>query len=499
MKFYRLLPSLLGTLPLLCPAAQAAQLQSWRFDPGQNRLDFATDTAIQPRAQVLANPTRLVIDLPGTTVTQPLAQQTVGGAIQTIRVGQLDAATTRIVLEVTPGYTFDASRLTIQGLTPSQWFIQLPPFHALGASVAPVAAAKSALTSAHPTSAQLPAPAIPVPGMLAPPLATIQSVDLINQGTQLLIRADRPLRQQGQWDRQTGTYLLRLSPARLPATLSGPQLGQESPLGRLRFRQDSPDTVLVLAQPRPGVQILGVNQPSSQTVAIQLQVPPAAVRSSLPPTIAYQGGTATMPPALARPAQRPRGVSTGESRLSLPQGMRIAVIDPGHGGPDPGAVGIGDLYEKNVVLPIAQQVAAILEQHGVRAILTRNDDRDLDLEPRVQIAEQANATVFVSIHANSLGLDRPDINGLETYYFSSGEQLAQIIHTNITQTLPVRDRGVRQARFYVLRRTSMPSVLVETGYVTGAEDAPRLANPAYRSQMAAAIARGILQYLQQGN
>jgi len=477
VKFYRLLPGLLGTLPLLCPAAQAAQLQSWRFDPSQNRLDFATDTAIQPRAQVLANPTRLVIDLPGTTFTQPLAQQAVGGAIQTVRVGQLDAATTRIVVEMTPGYTFDASHLAIQGLTPNQWFVQLPPLQTLGTSV---------MSAGFPSPPPSPTFTVP-PANAAPMLATIQTVDLVNQGTQLLIRADQPIRQQGQWDRRTGTYLLRLSPARLPASLRGPQLGQEGPLGQLRFRQDSPDTVLVLAQPRPGVQILGVNQPTSQTIALQLQGLPPSARSAPPPRLAYQGGTAPAPSLGLQAAPRP-----------LPQGMWIAVIDPGHGGPDPGAVGIGDLYEKNVVLPIAQQVAAILEQHGVRAILTRNDDRDLDLEPRVQIAEQANAAVFVSIHANAIGLDRPDINGLETYYFSSGEQLAQIIHNSIVQALPVTDRGVRQARFYVLRRTSMPSVLVETGYVTGREDAPRLANPAFRSQMAAAIARGILQYLQQG-
>lgn len=479
MKLYGLLPSLLGTLPLLCPAVQAAQLQSWRFDPGQNRLDFATDTAIQPRAQLLANPTRLVIDLPGTTFNQPLTQQTIGGAIQSVRVGQLDAATTRIVVEVTPGYTFDSRYLAIQGLTPSQWFVQLPPPQAAGLGSIP--------TPPFPAASVPPSAATPLINATLP-LATIQSVDLINQGTQLLIQADRPLRQQGQWDRQTGTYVLRLSPARLPTSLRGPQLSQEGPLGRLRFRQDGPDTVVVLAQPRPGVQILGVNQPTTQTIAFHLQGPPPAIRSrslpsrgsSLPPLLSYQGGTVTTPQV-------------------LPQGTRVVVIDPGHGGPDPGAVGLGNLYEKDIVLPIAQQVAAILEQNGVRTILTRNDDRDLDLEPRVQMAEQANATVFVSIHANSLGLDRPDINGVETYYFAAGEQLATAIHASIVQALPVNDRGVRQARFYVLRRTSMPSTLIETGYVTGREDAPRLANPAYRSQMAAAIARGILQYLRQGS
>jgi N-acetylmuramoyl-L-alanine amidase len=172
------------------------------------------------------------------------------------------------------------------------------------------------------------------------------------------------------------------------------------------------------------------------------------------------------------------------------------VIDPGHGGPDPGAVGIGGLQEKGIVLDIGTKVAALLQQQGVQTLLTRSDDRDLDLEPRVQMAEQANATVFVSIHANAISLSRTDISGLETYYYQSGQELAQTIHQTILQGVGISDRGVRTARFYVLRKTSMPSVLVEVGFVTGQDDAARLSNPAYRTQMATAIARGILQYLQ---
>jgi N-acetylmuramoyl-L-alanine amidase len=112
------------------------------------------------------------------------------------------------------------------------------------------------------------------------------------------------------------------------------------------------------------------------------------------------------------------------------------------------------------------------------------------------MAERMNATVFVSIHANSIDLTRPDISGLETYYYSS-QRLAQSIHNSILQSVDIQDRGVRSARFYVLRRTSMPSVLVEVGFVTGREDAAKLSNPSYRTQMAQAIARGIIQYLQQ--
>jgi N-acetylmuramoyl-L-alanine amidase len=86
---------------------------------------------------------------------------------------------------------------------------------------------------------------------------------------------------------------------------------------------------------------------------------------------------------------------------------------------------------------------------------------------------------------------------LETYYFDSGLPLAQTTHTTILQNVNVRDRRVRKARFYVLRKSSMPSILVEVGYVTGVEDSPQLATQAYQSQMAQAIARGILQYIQQ--
>jgi N-acetylmuramoyl-L-alanine amidase len=177
------------------------------------------------------------------------------------------------------------------------------------------------------------------------------------------------------------------------------------------------------------------------------------------------------------------------------------MVDPGHGGPDPGAIGIGGLQEKGIVMSISQQVASLLEQQGVQAVLTRTGDSDLDLEPRVAMAERMNANLFVSIHANAISMSRPDINGLETYYYSgpSSARLAQTIHNSILQGVDIQDRGIRTARFYVLRRTSMPSVLIEVGFVTGRDDAVKLSNPTYQNQMAQAIARGILQYLQQNS
>lgn len=107
-----------------------------------------------------------------------------------------------------------------------------------------------------------------------------------------------------------------------------------------------------------------------------------------------------------------------------------------------------------------------------------------------------HANVFVSIHANAISMSRPDINGLETFYYSAGLPLAKVAHANILQSIMLRDRGVRQANFYVIKRNPIPAILIETGYLTGAEDAPKLADPGFRSQVAMAIARGILQYLQ---
>ncbi|WP_171574374.1 N-acetylmuramoyl-L-alanine amidase family protein [Leptolyngbya sp. Cla-17] len=183
--------------------------------------------------------------------------------------------------------------------------------------------------------------------------------------------------------------------------------------------------------------------------------------------------------------------------LPIPKSGITVVIDPGHGGGDPGAIGIGGLQEKEITLSVSQQVVALLKQKGVNAVLTRSGDQEVELAPRVDFAEQANADVFVSIHANSFTASRTDVSGIETYYSSSdGLSLARTIQTNLLQELGARDRGVKQANFYVIKYTDMPAALVEIGFVTGAEDAARLASATGRTKIAQAIARAILQYVQ---
>ena len=179
----------------------------------------------------------------------------------------------------------------------------------------------------------------------------------------------------------------------------------------------------------------------------------------------------------------------------IPRGATVVVIDPGHGGRDPGAVGIGGMQEKQINTTISNRVQQQLQAAGITVLMTRSSDVFVELDARAQFANRAGADLFVSIHANAISMSRPEVNGLETYYFSSGERLARSIHTAVLRNVNMRDRGVRQARFYVLRNTTMPSVLVETGFVTGAEDAARFRDPAAVNRIADGIARGILDYL----
>ncbi|HEY9906684.1 MAG TPA: AMIN domain-containing protein, partial [Thermosynechococcaceae cyanobacterium] len=115
-----------SSLVLLPTAADASKLETWRFDANQNQLEFTTDQDVQPTAQLLPDPTRLVIDLPGIVLGRPAMSQSGSGAIQNIRVGQFDRGTTRIVVELAPGYTIDPTQVKFRGITARQWTVQIP-------------------------------------------------------------------------------------------------------------------------------------------------------------------------------------------------------------------------------------------------------------------------------------------------------------------------------------------------------------------------------------
>jgi N-acetylmuramoyl-L-alanine amidase len=321
-------------------------------------------------------------------------------------------------------------------------------------------------------------------------VATIEAVELNGDRNQLLIKTDQSLTYTSGWDRSSGMYRITFADAQLARAVKGPNLDSDDPLLRVRVQQPTPRTVIVSVLPAAGVRVGELNQPSPELFALQLQRSTIVSAPPIPPEKQPEViniPTIEPPPT---PASSPKPRRVGQGRI-------VVVIDPGHGGKDPGAIGLRGLQEKNVILPISKKIADILEKKGIQVVMTRDSDYFVDLGPRVEIADRANANLFVSIHANSMPANRTDVNGLETYYYSSGQGLARAIHSSVLQNVDIRDRRVRKARFYVLRKSSMPSVLVEVGFVTGVVDSPRLGTTAYQNQMAEAIARGILQYIQQ--
>ncbi|MGM9987325.1 MAG: N-acetylmuramoyl-L-alanine amidase, partial [Bacillaceae bacterium] len=185
---------------------------------------------------------------------------------------------------------------------------------------------------------------------------------------------------------------------------------------------------------------------------------------------------------------------------------RVIVLDPGHGGHDPGAVNHNGVLEKNITLNVARFAEPLLEKLGANVILTRTSDTYLTLSERTRIAEDIEADAFLSIHANSSTSD--SANGLETWYYSSGRAvmaaserdakskiLAQMVQEELVAELGLTDRGIKEGSFYVIANTrSMPSALTELGFVSNPKESLFIDDTAVQKRMAQAITRGFIRF-----
>ncbi len=491
LKIYWFLLTL-GSILFLSSPAEAGRLVRWNFDRTQNRLEFKTNDRVQPQAQLIFNPTRLVIDLPGTTLGQQTVNQSVGGTIRQIRVGQFNDSTARIVVELAPGYTIDPQKVEFRGADPTQWFVTLPTPQRISQQPTPTPS-PSPSPSPSPTPTQsLPASAFQV---------TSNGL-VVALGGQKLDEDDIRIKP----NRRRGLVEIDLRGITLPDSLVGKatsvtsdvvnqiQFSQESEnLARLTLQvpQDSPewnaffsnrlDSLLII--PRGG----GNFEPTTLVVPSE--------DNSTEPVVSNPDGDISVPPPDSNQVPSPPTLPPTTPVPPIRKDGRVLVtIDPGHGGKDPGAIGIGGLREVDVVLPISLEMTEMLNQNGVQVQLTRNADYFVTLAGRTQLANRVGSDLFVSIHANAAPGGRAGANGVETFYYSSGRTLAAAIQNSIMERFDMNNRGVKQARFYVLRTSRMPSALVEVGFVTGDEDSRVLANTACRTEMAKAIAVGILRY-----
>ena len=619
MRFHWLLSGFIGAF-LFCSPARAGKIVSWEFESQDRSLVFTTDEGVQPEAQLLSNPTRLVIDLPGTTLGRETVKETYEGSIKGFRIGQPEPNTSRIVVELAPGYSLDSDDIEFEGVSPTEWEVkfsepeisriniadnsdaetlELPqvelPTSLPGLEDADVPAATSVASSPHIRATkngffvdidgnrqikidserngdridfvlegitlpdELVSQAVAVnqygvstiefdqksdsealmslaveegsPDWLAtfsrikglllvpkgklPTSTTVaaspdatesesmgettpddsavgEEINLIDEieladDEELVIYADNELAAVASRS-SNGIYQVTIDNAELSEDFKGPQLEAGSPISQLKVRQE--DSRVVIEVTTRLRYHLGKISAEDNAVALPIEVGVAPLPQTdaplLPPRFSKAPKNRPFPSNPVTPAKSDR--------------PRI-VIDPGHGGHDPGTIGIGGFREKDVVLPISFDVVEILRKQDIEVIMTRDTDNFISLEGRTDMANRIDADLFVSIHANAINLSRPDVNGLETYYYKSkqGRRLAEIIHWSILNGVNIDNRGIRQARFFVLRHSAMPAVLVEVGFLTGAIDSARLKDPDHRRQMAEAIARGIIEYIKQND
>ena len=607
MRFHWLLSGFIGAF-LFCSPAEAGKIISWDFEPEDNDLVFMTDEGVQPEAELLSSPTRLVIDLPGTSLGRETVKESYQGPIRGFRIGQPEPNTTRIVIEWAPGYTVDADDIEFEGVSPTHWTVEIPDpkisrvtssskdpevldlpqielptaLPSADTSTASVASSPHIKATKNgfyigidgnrqikidserngdridfvlegitlPTDLASQSVAINqygvstidfeqsdddravmsmsvdkgspdwlatfsrIKGLLLVPrgklpnstnvassddsqtevvvtpvesenedISAIDKIELVD--SEFVIHADNEL--SAVASRQSnGIYQITIDNAQLAEDFQGPQLQAGSPISELKVRQEGSRVVLeVTTRLR---YYLGKLDAENEKIAFPIELGVAPLPENDAPLL---------PPGFAK-APKDR-VFQRDIPPVLPSDRPRIIIDPGHGGHDPGTIGIGGIQEKDIILPISLDVAEILRKQDIEVILTRDSDNFISLQGRTDMANDVDADLFVSIHANAINLSRPDVNGLETYYYKSGRRLAEVIHWSILNGVKIDNRNIRRARFYVLRHSTMPAVLVEVGFLTGAVDSSNLKDSNYRRQMAEAIARGIVEYIKQNN
>ena len=172
--------------------------------------------------------------------------------------------------------------------------------------------------------------------------------------------------------------------------------------------------------------------------------------------------------------------------------FRTVVIDAGHGGQDLGGQW-GRVYEKHLALDTAVRLEKHLKNMGYRTVMTRRSDYFLTLPQRCQIANRYRDAIFVSIHFNYTW--KQEVSGLETFYFNSeGQKIANQVQNSLIRFTRSIDRNEKFARFYVIRNTKMPSILVEGGFVSNEAERKRMKTARFREALARAVADGIRRY-----
>ena len=180
----------------------------------------------------------------------------------------------------------------------------------------------------------------------------------------------------------------------------------------------------------------------------------------------------------------------------------IVVVDAGHGGKDPGKIGVNDVLEKDLNLAIAKRVQVGLEKEGIQVVMTRKEDVSEesklgDMKKRVELINEIHPAITVSIHQNSYS--DPSVRGAQVFYFThskASEEAASVMQEMLRTYDSENTRQIKaNAIFYMLKKTEVPTIIVECGFLSNPTEAEKLTSEEYQQQMADAICKGIIKWL----
>lgn len=312
---------------------------------------------------------------------------------------------------------------------------------------------------------------------------------------------------QYEWHRLNvpeARFYVDIHNARLAIPVRDDQVGTPA-VEVVRYRQFTSDTVrvtVVLSGPKrvditSGVGFLALTAKGGD----DLDVVKAGTGTLGTPAVAYnpQGPVPSMGPSA--PADWKFGTPAPLRPMSA--NPRLIVIDPGHGGSDPGAQNTAlGLREKDLTFDISERLRDLLVAQGWQVKMTRASDVDVfapnasdrdELQARCDVANDSGARMFVSVHINSYTSSA--LNGTTTYYYKDSDKpLAEAVQQHLIALLGTKDDGVRKDNFYVIHHTTMPATLVETAFLSNPSDAQLLRSPSFLQRVAQAIADGINQY-----
>jgi len=523
--------------------------------PDAVRIIIELDGEVAFQQERIAGPDRVFLDLSPSRAAPPLQDQTLrfnsdSDVVRQVRLGRHENRTTRIVLDAGGVGTYsvyalynpyrlviDCVRakapevappplLAAKRLSPA-WGRQLPSAAPLNAVALREAAIVPKAAPVPRTPAPAPAPAAPVVAATAAPAATPAAAPIVGPplpGPPTVVSADLPGIQ--------AVIVRAPSPVPVPPPAPSAPLVSRSltaPWNRKPLAALSPRSAAAIRE-----AVASLPPPADSTSPLGPgTIPPEQLPGSVPPSAA-----AWTPPPADKNSRTPDKNANGSFSIARQLGLGVSriVIDPGHGGHDPGAQG-KDVGEAELVLDVSLRLEKLLQKiPGIEVVLTRRTDDFVTLQERTAIANRENADLFLSIHANAN--ESPYARGVETYFLNfannlgaaavaarenaaSGQAMAALpdlvkmialnnkldesreLATMVQQAMierlrgvnkSLKDLGVKQAPFAVLIGAAMPSVLAEVSFITNTQDAKQLRSSLYRQRIAEALANAVRKY-----